>query len=345
MRHFLIGLLSFLLVFPACKGPKTATPIAKEVTPGSYRFAFYNVENLFDLEDDPQRKDDDFTPKGRNEWTSERYQKKLNNIAKVLDGMNQPSVVGLCEVENEQVLKDLAATEKLRASEYQSVHFDSPDFRGIDVALLYKKAEMRVLESDYIRINFPPKIVQDYTTRDILYVKGLFLGRDTLHFFVNHWPSRRGGLAASEPKRLYVAQQLRKAVDALTQKQAQAKIIIMGDLNDESNNKSLTRELDVTNDQAANKLYDCFTPFDQDNLGSYNYRGNWNMLDHIILSASLRQAEQKIAFQEAYIYKQSWMMYTDRKYGERPNRTYGGPRYYGGYSDHLPIYIDLTVKN
>lgn len=312
------------------------------------RIGFYNVENLFDLEDDPATADEDFTPSGKQEWTAERYQTKLDHLGEVISGMGSPALLGLCEVENATVLKDLCRSANLSRAGYGFVHHDSPDFRGIDVALMYQKTKFEVLSSETIRIDFPPEYTPDipgYTTRDLLVVQGILAKKDTLHLLVAHFPSRRGGLAASEPKRLFVAAQMRAKVDEIFQKNPRANIVIMGDFNDEPDNKSIIETLDAqpfSECCQASELYNCFAEKDAEGLGTYNYRGNWNLLDQVILSTSFFDKKSHLKFQSAHIYRQEKMMFTHDKYGPTPSRTYGGPNYYGGYSDHLPVYVEVT---
>ncbi|MCB9274337.1 MAG: hypothetical protein H6564_09880 [Lewinellaceae bacterium] len=312
----------------------------------SIRVAFYNVENLFDLEDDPKTLDEDFTPTGKQQWTAERYQKKLGQLAKVLEEMGSPVLVGLAEVENGKVLEALAATGPLRESKYGIAHFDSPDLRGIDVALLYQKKSFKVLEQDFIRIDFPPEDGEAYTSRDILHVKGkLKSSGDVLDIFVNHWPSRRGGLEASEPRRLLVASKLKAKVDELFAADSLANILIMGDFNDEPENKSVRMVLGaqpLESSMAPRSLYNCFSVYQGKKLGSYNYRGDWNMLDQIIVSTNLAQGGKKLHVSTPAIFGPEWLFYKDSRNGPTPNRTYGGPNYYGGYSDHLPVFVDLV---
>lgn len=340
MRNLVI-LITCLVLFIQCKSTEnisttSSTPI--------YRVGFYNVENLFDLKDEPAKFDDEFTPTGRNKWTKERYDHKLNNLSKVINGMGNPVLLGLCEVENKTVLKDLTATSLLKPHGYQFAHFESPDMRGIDVALLYKSKMFSVLDEKKIRIDFPDSIAADYTSRDILQVKGILQGKDTLHVFVNHWPSRRGGTKASQAKRVHVASYLKKAVDELLSQHSNANIIIMGDFNDEPINDSIIKTLGVQRDREQANLYNCFIKADQNKEGSYNYRGNWNMLDQIIISSSIKQALNGLKARNATIFRKEWMLYKDPKHGPRPNRSYGGPNYYGGYSDHLPVFIDLVSQ-
>lgn len=314
------------------------------------RIAFYNVENLFDLEDDPATLDEDFTPTGKQEWTQERYQTKLSRIHEVVKGMHYPALLGLSEIENSKVLADLSETGGMAAKGYQFAHFDSPDKRGIDVALLYQKKLFKVKNSSYLRLDFPLKVIPDepgYTSRDILIVEGEISKKSTVYVFVVHWPSRRGGLVKSEPKRVFVASQVRNKIDELAQLNPDAQFIVMGDFNDETTNKSVARTLEaypLPTTPNRTRLYNCFSKLDKENQGSYNYRGDWNMLDQIILSGHFFEAENALKFRSANIFKEEFLLYQDEKHGARPNRTYGGPNYYGGYSDHLPVFIELDAN-
>jgi predicted extracellular nuclease len=312
----------------------------------SYKLAFYNVENLFDIEDAPVKLDEDFTPEGKQKWDAKRYQDKLNKIAEVLDSLDKPHFIGFAEVENKKVLEDLINTPNLKSEKYGIVHAESPDMRGIDVAFLYKTKHMKVLETDFIRVNFPDHIEKGYTSRDIVYVKGKLSNGDILHVFVNHWPSRRGGLEKSEPKRLFVAQHVRAAVDDIFEKDPEAKIVLMGDFNDETDNVSITSVLGALPDSSAalnGLLYNCFSSFDKEKKGTYNYRGNWNMLDQFIVSGALKNPQSSLMIKYPTICDFNWLMY-EGKNGKTPSRTYGGPNYYGGYSDHLPITIELQGR-
>lgn len=331
---------SFVFIVLSCNTNKNIIS-SKKVAP---RIAFYNVENLFDLEDNPATPgDDEFLPTGKKVWTQERYDKKINDLASVIAGMNHPAFVGLCEVESRSVLEDLVKNQQLKSVNYQVVHRESPDFRGIDNAFLFAKDYFKTLKVEAIRINFPAEIVEDYTTRDILHIKGTHRNNQVMHFFINHWPSRRGGLEASEPKRGYVAQQLKQAIDNILQTDPQAEIVIMGDFNDETNNKSVANILDAqpnAKNPQADKLYNCFAKLDAAGNGTYNYRGNWNMLDQIIVSGSLLD-DKGWKITNPNIFKPEWLIYNSEKYGATPSRTYGGPNYYGGYSDHFAIFVEM----
>lgn len=314
-----------------------------------YRFAFYNVENLFDTLDNVDKLDEEFTPLGKKKWTTDRYNKKLNKLASVFEGMSYPSIIGLSEVENRAVLEDLVQKTSLKNHNYEIVHYESPDMRGIDVALLYKKDEFEFKNADKIRINFPNRIVKNYTSRDILYVEGEFNGQLS-YFFVNHWPSRYGGQKESEPRRKFVAEVLRKKIDAIQLKNPEASLFIMGDFNDETDNESLTQVLQAKTDAtniSKKDLVNCSAAMDQKGKGSYYYykTKEWNMLDQFIVSASTLNGTSKIQTTEFQVYNAKEVMFYHNKLKTyRPNKTYGGEKYYGGYSDHLAVYLDVQVN-
>ena len=309
--------------------------------------AFYNTENLFDTADAPYSGDDDFTPNGKNSWTPERYQKKLNNIYKVLSGIlggkKVPALIGLSEVENETVLQDLIKKTPI-ADNYGIVHYDSPDERSIDVALLYDPTIFTLTASAPLKVTFDFEPTD--RTRDILYVQGK-LGKQDVHIFVNHWPSRREGMEKSSPKREAAAQIVQAKVSSILKNNPNANIIIMGDLNDHPNDKSVAQVLQAKGDYSkpiATNLYDLSAQFQQKGLGTHRYEGQWGVLDHIIVSGALLQNSKQLRTSpnDVHIFKQDWMLYKDTRYGGKsPSATYGGTKYYGGYSDHLPTYMVL----
>jgi predicted extracellular nuclease len=311
---------------------------------------FYNVENLFDTEHDPAKQDEEFTPESEKAWDLAKYQKKLDDIASVISAVGNgklPAIVGLAEVENQKVLEDLVQTRDLKRGNYGIVHYESPDIRGIDCALLYKMEEFRVLASEAIPVVFPFDSAE--TTRDILHVEGKTTDNETLHLFINHWSSRYGGEKESEPKRLYCAVTLRKAVDLVMNREPGAKIIIMGDFNDEPTNRSVfdmllahNKRKNAGDRELFNLMYDAHN---ERNEGSYNYRGTWNMLDQIIVSRPVLTDTRgwHCGFVDGHILKADFLLYHDEERKEDvPNRTYGGPHYYGGISDHLPVYVSLV---
>ncbi|MCK4921839.1 MAG: hypothetical protein KAS71_12390 [Bacteroidales bacterium] len=310
---------------------------------------FYNVENLFDTIDHPDFTDEEFSPESEKNWNTERYTKKLDDLSAVLSSQNKkelPEIIGLAEVENKRVLQDLIATKNLEDGNYEIIHEEGKDARGIDVALLYRKNELKSVNFESIEITFP--FDSSLTTRDILHVWGKTEDGEDIHFFVNHWSSRIGGERETEPKRMYAAVTLRRQLDLLFSKEKNPRIVIMGDFNDEPTNKSLMNILLAGNklkNIATGDLYNLFyDKHNQYNEGSYNYRNNWNMLDHIIVSYNLINQEGKYScnYDSGKIIKEEFMLYENNQGQQVPNRTYGGPNYYGGISDHFPIMVKFT---
>lgn len=306
--------------------------------------AFYNVENLFDLKDDPEKKDEEFTPNGNKKWTAKRYQVKLDTLARVLSSINDnelPEIIGLCEVENKMVIEDLINSDKLVKGNYKVIHFDSPDFRGIDCALIYRPDEFLVIRSFPIKINFKDKT--SYSTRDILYVKGRTKNREVFHIYVNHWPSRIGGTEKTEHKRIEVASILKNSIDSVLFENPSANIIVLGDMNDEPSDISLAQILMAKEPGSENANFiNLMYPVHIAGKGSYNFRGKWNMLDNIIVSKSLLNDKGfQCVDNTGYVFRKNWMEYKNSNGEVSPSRTYGGPNYYGGISDHFPVYFQL----
>jgi len=328
--------LVFFILFSSSKETKKNS---RNVT-----FVFYNVENLFDTADEPKKDDAEFLPGSEKKWNEERYVKKLEDLSKVLSSVNEtdlPEIIGLCEVENKTVVSDLAATGRLSRGKYKVVHYESPDIRGIDCALLYRSGEFKVMAHSPIRVNF--KNEPRHKTRDILYVKGKTRDREEFHIFVNHWPSRIGGLDKTEPGRVEVAGLLKSKIDSVLLSNPKANIVVMGDMNDEPANKSLSETLGakVPGTPGA-QLINLMFPDDLLQKGSYNYRGEWNMLDNLIVSPGLLDNKGfRCREQKGFVFQQEWMEYKNRNGEVSPNRTYGGPNYYGGVSDHFPVYFIL----
>lgn len=319
------------------------------------RVVFYNAENLFYPEDDSTKRDEDFTKNGLKRWTYFRYQQKLNNIYKVMmavGGWEPPAVVGFCELEHKKVLEDLINSTPLKKFGYKVVYEESPDRRGIDVGFIYRPSKFKYIEHEAIRVDFP--FDKNLKTRDVLQVRGQVLGKDTLSVFVNHWPSRWGGQAKSEPKRVYVASLVRQKIDALYEKNPNVKVVVMGDMNDYANNKSLIEVLKAKGTlEAVEKgdLYNYMEDLSKNwQLGSHKYQGHWGTLDHMIVSEPLLNEAKKGALRAskdgAHIFAARFLLEEDTKFlGLQPFRTYAGPRFIGGFSDHLPIYIDLMYNS
>lgn len=314
----------------------------------NFTVVFYNVENLFDTINSPGINDQEFTPAGSYQWTGKRYHKKIQDIARVLSTVNPyelPEIIGLCEVENREVLTDLVRSEKIKSGNYQIVHETGPDARGIDVALLYREDAFSYLSHRTIPIYFP--FDPDSRTRDILYVKGLAADTDTLHLFVNHWSSRVGGEAQTEPKRVFAAMRLRNAIDSIFFINPVAKIIVMGDFNDEPTNASVFSFLNANNKRknaSYNELYNLMYDIHNiENEGTYYFRGNWNMLDHLIVSRALLERDNGFYcdFGSGMIFSAPWMLEEINNGDQQPLRTHSRGVYKGGPSDHLPVYMIL----
>lgn len=312
--------------------------------------AFYNTENLFDTIDGSNR-DEEFLPTSGRQWGTKRYKTKLEHLSEVLDNLGDkdgPEVFGLAEIENRRVVEDLISTDRLKGKNYGIVHFDSPDERGIDVALVYKKAYFFPV----FQKNYPVTLPEDPTfkTRDILLVRGLLDG-DTVSFIVNHWPSRGGGgQAASESRRIAAAKVSGHLVDSLLSSNPNEKVILMGDFNDEPSNKSICNVLRCkgkTEDLKQGELFNPMADLEKKDLGSYAYKGFWDMLDQFMLSSALLNQESKGYFymhNSANIYCTKDMQTKTGNNKGYPFKTYAGTNYLGGYSDHFPVFMWLVKK-
>jgi Endonuclease/Exonuclease/phosphatase family len=306
---------------------------------------FYNVENLFDIIDDSLTDDREFLPGTTKNWNRHKYIAKLRSIYKVLIAAgkwNPPALIGFAEIENRQVLLDLIKFTPLKELGYQIVHFDSPDERGIDCAIMYRSDQIEVSSSQALGIVFPFDTANK--TRDVLYAKLLFMD-DTLHFFVNHWPSRYGGAGASEIYRLHVATVLNACLDSLLNVQANANIVLCGDFNDEAQDNSIQWLLNHQNH--PNYLVQLEPKLSKRVQGTLKYKGRWYVFDQFIVSSSLLESENpiRISNPEVEIPAPGFLLIDDKNgLGQKPFRTYNGPNYIGGYSDHLPILIEI-IKN
>jgi predicted extracellular nuclease len=303
---------------------------------------FWNVENYFDTYDNPSTTDEEFTPTGDNRWGRARFEKKRDDIAKtILLAADQygdlPALIGLAEVENAFVLQELLEETPLARTQYKYIHKDSPDSRGIDVALLYREELFTPVETKYIEFSFP--------TRDVLYTKGVVNGLDTLHIMVNHWPSKRGNETSSGRKREYVSLKVSHVVDSILLRNPAANIVLMGDFNDTPASSPLKNLGQLTN----------LAKWADGAEGTYKYRESWSMIDQFLVSENLIKEESSIkekneAFRPQWIYTHRNMeifapealFAEDATYmGVKPKRTYSGPRYLGGISDHLPVVFKL----
>lgn len=315
--------------------------------------AFYNVENLFDTVNDSLTFDDDRTPTGKDQWTKERYWQKVDHIAKVLSeiGSNisssSPDVIGVCEVENRQVLEDVIHHPKLEHKDYGIVHFDSPDERGIDVALLYKKAVFLPITSASHRLLLIDSYDKRDYTRDQLIVGGL-LDEEEIYIIVNHWPSRSGGEARSQSNRIAAAKLNKHIIDSVQRINSFAKIISMGDLNDDPIDDSLKKILKTKGKQKNLEAGDLFNPMEKlfkKGIGSLAYRDKWNLFDQIFFTNYLINPEKNsYSYWKAGVFNKPYLMTKKGRYKGYPYRTYSGGNYTGGYSDHFPVYIYLLKE-
>lgn len=317
----------------------------------NFRVMFYNVENLFDTKKDSLKNDDEFLPDGFMRWTPYKYWEKLRNITRVITavgGMQSPALVGLCEVENDSVVFDLTRRSPLRAQEYEYIITNSPDERGIDVALLYQRHQFKLLEKNEYEVVFQDKTTRP--TRNLLHAVGKIINGDTLDVFVCHWPSRSGGQKESEPARLDAAQLLRSKTDSLFATRQKANIVIMGDFNDHPDNRSLYQTLgakSVNDSISANTLHNMFYHRLRDaDFGTYSFQGRWEILDQFIVSGNLlsQMHTLKIKDNSAHVFKPNFLLREGRFGNKEPFRTNLGPRYLGGFSDHLPVYMDIIVN-
>ena len=314
----------------------------------TFSLAFYNVENLFDTIDDPHKNDNRYLPDSELPWNTERYYHKLENISKVIAAMDStgfPSVIGLSEVENKAVLLDLVHQPNIAEANYQILHKESEDERGIDVALLYRADKYTPVKTQYIRLVFP--FDPTNKTRDILYSKGLANHKDTVHIFINHWTSRYGGQEETVPYRKYTAQVLRHYADSILNQNPNANILIAGDLNDNPDDESVATDLgaiEPVQPYLSKRLYNLSIKQYKMGNGSLYYHG-WDMFDQIIVSTPVLTGTNgvKATSRDQTIIKKSWMLYYPERGEPRPNRT-ATSKYYGGYSDHLPVFIKLTTE-
>jgi predicted extracellular nuclease len=314
---------------------------------------FYNLENLFDTIDAPNVRDEEFTPESEKQWDANRYQRKLQNMASVIagigaaEGVGAPDVMGLSEMENRGVLEDLIATDRLKAFDYRIIHQDSPDERGIDVALIYRSG---VFKPEVV--NFVPLLIKDEEgnriyTRDHLVVSGNLDG-EKIHFIVNHWPSRYGGKERSIPLRRAAAERTRSLVDSIHAEEKDARIVVMGDLNDDPVDVSVKKYLraGVTPQEAgSDSLFNATAPLFFEGRGTLCYRDFWNLFDQIIVTPNLMKRESGHHYiVKAEIYDKQYLRQQEGDYSGYPYRTFVGDWYHGGYSDHFASYIVLKKK-
>ncbi|MCO6478599.1 MAG: endonuclease/exonuclease/phosphatase family protein [Phaeodactylibacter sp.] len=314
---------------------------------------FYNFENLFDTLDAPDVRDEEFTPTGSNLWNTEKYLEKLHNLSRVVSELGTSitpdgvSILGVSEVENRKVLEDFVKQPLIRDRNYQVVHHDSPDERGIDVALLYNPKYFEVLGTKAMPlIIYRDSGERDYT-RDVFLVSGLYDG-EPLHIMVNHWPSRSGGEAASQPFRNAAAMICKAAADSLMREDPYAKVIIMGDLNDDPISPSVKKILNAQREKESvrrgglyNPMYNLF----KKGIGTLAYRDAWSLFDQILLSYGfVSKRAEGYKYYKVFVHNEPYLLQSSGQYAGYPFRTFGGGAYLGGYSDHFAVYVALVKE-
>lgn len=309
-----------------------------------HTIAFYNIENLFDVFDDEVTRDYDMLPSSEKRWSIKRYNNKLRKIGYVISNIGlkeakrHPAIVGLAEIENDAVINDLVTSKHLKALNYSFVHYQSPDERGIDVALLYDETIFKVAYSK----TYTVKLINDDGsidyTRDILLVSGLFDNLE-LHVIVNHWPSRRSGDIETEHKRMKASQKVTEIISFLKEKNAEAKIIVMGDFNDDPENNSLKAL------EQSHALFNPMRTLISKDRGTTSHNQNWNLFDQFIITHNFFERKKNtLRYVKANIFDAEYLKEQDGKYKGSPYRTYVGKRYKGGYSDHFPVYMIIKKK-
>jgi hypothetical protein len=323
--------------------PYGSTSFAQEGAENPYRFVFYNVENLFDTKDDTLTDDNEFLPDGPMHWTETRYWKKINSIYKVLAAAgewNPPALAGFCEIENRNVLQSLVYDTWLSKYQYGIVTGESKDPRGIRPGIIYRKDLMKLIYTG----NIEPISPGEFRSRMILYTKWL-IGGDTIHLFLNHWPSRRRGVLAEEKTRQAIKSVLGNSVDSLYERsEGSVKIIIAGDFNCSPDDLEINK---ICKKGGSPKLIDLSAPSAARGEGTFRYRGKWEMIDQVIISDGILNALSGIYTNADLlkIFKPDFLMQKDPGYpGFMPFPTYRGFSYQGGFSDHLPVIIDLKIR-
>ena len=353
MKKFLIIISVFLLSF--------SSAFAQDGKTKTYVVGFYNLENLFDTYNDPAKNDEEFLPDGKNQWTDAKYQKKLQNMAKVIRFMAETngrfhSVLGVSEIENRLVLEDLVSQPEIAEANYQIVHFDGPDARGVDVGLLYRPNQFKLLDSESIPFDFDSDDIEfsmdeeeqkNFKTRDILMAHGLLDG-EQFAFYVAHLPSRIGGKGWDLRSR--GAEIIYNHAQQMTEKYPGIKIVVMGDMNDNPTDVSMTDYLHGKETPEEVGKGDFFSPFFsmlKAGYGSLAYQGTWNIYDIILVNEPLLNAPdggfkiRPVGKKGFYgvVYKKPFMIQQRGQYKGTPFRTFSNGAFIGGYSDHLPTYI------
>ena len=320
-----------------------------------YKVVFYNLENLFDTINDPNKNDEEYLPEGARKWTTYRYNQKLHNMERVLfdvalQDKNFPVVIGVSEIENRLVLEDLLAQPKLAKANYRIVHFDSPDRRGVDCAFFYRPNQFQLEGSEAHRISFPGR--PNFLTRDLVAMWGKIEG-EPFYFIVSHWPSRLGGKERSQYSRDFVAAKCKHICDSVRTVNPNTKVVIMGDFNDDATDASVVEVLGAKGNIKKLEANDMFNPFNamlKAGYGTLAYRDSWNLFDNIVVSENLATGStgalkiQKKEGAKFYgnIFTAPYMIQKEGQYKNYPLRSFVGSNFQNGYSDHFPVYIYIA---
>jgi len=312
---------------------------------------FYNLENLFDTLDTPGKLDEEFTPKGTKLYNTAMYTDKLTRLSTVISMLGKDvspdgiAMLGVAEVENRKVLEDLVAQPLLKDMDLHIIHYESEDFRGIDVGLLYQPKYFTPISSKPINLPIYNSEGEKIYTRQTLYAAGIMDG-DTIHILVNHWPSRRGG-SASEPLRMQGAAICKSVKDSILAVNPGAKVIVMGDLNDDPTDKSLVKSLKVKGskkDLNADEMYNPYVDFYKKGIGTTAYQDAWSLFDQVIVSPGWISDTTGYNYYKARVFNEKFITEKSGKYKGYPQRTFSGDSYNFGYSDHFPVYLSFVKK-
>lgn len=321
----------------------------------SYNIAavgFWNVENLYDTLNDPEKQDEEFLPDGSYVWNGSRYKKKIEHLSDVISEMavdatpDGLAILGLCEIENKNVLVDLVAAPKLKSRNYQIVHFEGPDARGVDPALLYNPKYFKLIKAVTYRLLLPTDTA--HKTRDQLVVSGSLNG-EALTIIVNHWPSRRGGELLSKPNRIAAAKLARQIADSIIRLDPKNKVMIIGDLNDDPPNESVKKHIKTYSDINRTRDDEMFNPMEnlyKQGIGTLAWEDAWNLFDQIIMNkpfipVDLKSGYKTFQYYKAVVFNKPYLRSDFGNFKGYPFRTYSGSTYTAGYSDHFPVYVLL----
>ena len=313
---------------------------------------FWNVENLYDTLNDQWKNDEDFTPAGTNAWTGQRYWTKIDRLAEVISQMATDitpdglAILGLCEIENKSVVQDLVNSKRLKSRNYQIVHIEGPDVRGVDPSFIYNPVYFKVTKAVSYRV---PMVTDSlHKTRDILVVSGLLVG-ESLTVLVNHWPSRRGGELASRPNRNSAAKMARHIADSITSADPKAKVAIMGDFNDDPTNVCVKDIVGTYGELTKVETDKYFNPMEKpfkEGTGTLAWKDSWNLFDQILLNKSwLPTGYDTWQYHNVRIFNKEFLKSDFGNFKGYPFRTYGGASYTGGYSDHFPVFITIAKED